>query len=119
MHNGVCVAENTFFQARELRGMDNGLQCFLANSDNVVTTAQGKWLYPIGNPVNCSMEVNNLNSIGCSTTNKSDGVILYTFRQLGSLLGMYNGLYTCCLPDNCSDDSSSKIIVRIYGKFNV
>ena len=57
MHKGECVAESSFFQVSELGNLENGLQCLLANGENTVTSAQGKWLYPDGNPVNCSKRV--------------------------------------------------------------
>ena len=118
MHNGECVAENTFFQARELRQVANGLQCLLANGDNIATSPKGKWLYPDGNPMNCSKIVNNNNRIGCTNTTNNDGVILYTFRIATTLPPEHVGVYTCCLPGNCSDGSSSSnsIMVRIFGQ---
>ena len=116
MHNGVCVSENAFFQAMELYGVDNGLHCLLVNGENAVTSAQGRWQYPNGDPVNCD-ETGNTNSspFGCSSTNQGDGVTLYKHNQLHSLSSEHSGVYTCCLPGNCSDGSSSQIIIRIYG----
>ena len=116
MHKGACVSENTFFQAMQLRGEDQGLQCLLADGDNVVTTAQGKWLYPDGNPVNCSKKVNSMNRIGCSSTAKNDGATLYVFQTVTTLPAEHTGVYTCCLPGNCSDGSSSTTTVRIFGQ---
>ena len=116
MHKGACVADNTFFQARELGGVDSGLQCLLAVGDNAVTTAQGKWLYPDGNPVNCSKKVNNINRIGCSGTVNNSGVSLYTYGRFPKLTEEDNGVYTCCLPGSCSDGSSSVITARIFSQ---
>ena len=116
MHKGACVADNTFFRARELGGVENGLQCLLANNDNVVTSAQGKWLYPDGSPVNCDKTLDmNTNPFGCSTTNMSNGVTLFKYNQGWSLLLEHSGRYTCCLPGNCSNGDSSRITVRIFG----
>ena len=119
MHKEACVSENTFFQARELRGVDNALQCLLADGANVVTTAQGKWLYPDGNPVNCSKKVNGLNPIGCSSTTNNNGATLYAFKGVATLPTEHNGVYTCCLPGNCSDGSSSAITVRIFSQLSL
>ena len=116
MHIGECVAENTFFQARELSLVANGLQCLLANGDDVVTSAGAKWLYPDGNPVNCSKEVTNINRVGCSNTANNDGAILYTSKLARDLPPQHIGVYTCCLPGNCSDGSSNSITVRIFGQ---
>ena len=119
MYKGSCVSENTFFQARELRTEDNGLQCLLADSANVVTAAQGKWLYPDGNPINCSKKVNPMHPIGCSNTAKNDGATLYAFRSVTTLPTEHNGVYTCCLPGNCCDGSSSAITVRIFSQLSL
>ena len=78
MHNGVCVPDNTFFQAKEIRFEDNGLHCRQTSSDNVVTSAQVNWLYPDGNPVNCSKIADIQNDIGCSSETNNNGAILYT-----------------------------------------
>ena len=99
--------------------MGNELHCLLANSDNTVTSAQGRWMYPDENPVNCDGTENaNLGPFGCSITNQSDGVRLYKHDQLYSLSSEHSGVYTCCLPESCSDGSSSQITVRIYGEFH-
>ena len=122
MHNGACISDNTFFQATELYGVDNELLCLLVNGEIAVTTAQGKWLYPDGYPVNCYETGNgNLAPFGCSMTNQSDGVALYKHTQLNYLPSehIYSGVYTCCLPGNCSDGSSSQITVRIYGQYHL
>ena len=116
MHNGVCVAENTFFQAEELRFEENGLHCLLASGENAVTSAQVKWLYPDGSPVDCSKTVNSKNDIGCSNTTNNNGTILYTSRVVSNWPPEYEGVYTCCLPGNCSDGTSHSITVRIFGQ---
>ena len=125
MHNGVCVAENAFLQARELRiqsngGLQqNGLHCLLASSDNTnaVTSAQVMWLYPNGKPVHCSNTfLYNQNYIGCLNAANSNGAILYTSNSVNNWPSMYNGVYTCCLPGNCSDDSTNSITVWIFGQ---
>ena len=116
MHKGECLAENAFFQVSELGRADNGLQCLLANSENTVTSAQGKWLYPDGNPVNCSKEVSKSDPIGCSNTANNDGATLYAHLKATRLPDEHSGVYTCCLPGNCSDGSSNSITVRIFGQ---
>ena len=116
MHNGSCIATNTFFQAKELRFKENGLHCLLASSGNVVTNAQVMWLYPDGNHVNCSKKVNIKNDIGCSNAANNNGAILYTSRSVGNWPPEYSGVYTCCLPGNCSDSSINSIAVQIFGQ---
>ena len=115
MRNGVCIAKNTFFQAWELRFKENGLHCLLVSSENAVTSAQVKWLYPDGNPVNCSKTVDIRNDIGCSNTANNNGSILYTSRNVNNWPQEYTGVYTCCHQGNCSDGSSNSINVRIFG----
>ena len=116
MHNGVCVAENTFLQAIELRVKGNGLHCLLASNDNVVTSAQVNWLYPGGNPLNCSEEVEAQNDIGCSNETNNNGSILYISRLIFGWPPEYSGLYTCCLPGNCSLGSRYRITVWIFSQ---
>ena len=119
MHNGVCVAEDSFLQARELGVLSNsglqqnGLHCFLASG---VTIAQVKWLYPNGNHVICSDSVDIQNDIGCVSPTINNGSILYTsnFGIDWPWLPEYNGLYTCCLLGNVLDGSSNSITVRIF-----
>ena len=122
MHNGVCVAENSFLQARELRfqlngGLQqNGLHCL---SDNVATSAQVKWLYPNGKPVDCSKNlINTQNYVGCSNAANNNGVILYTSNSVIDLPWPpeYSGVYTCCLPENWSDGSTNSITVQIFSQ---
>ena len=115
MHNGECITDNTFFQASELKGMDSGLHCLLSNGAGTVNFTQGMWLDPSGNPVNCNKEVNDDDPIGCYTTTENDGVTLYLFDELNVLDGKYSGVYTCCLPGNCSDGISSHGRVWIFG----
>ena len=117
MHNGVCVAENTFFQAKELQFVENGLHCLLAGSKSAVTSVQVKWLYPDGSPVNCSKEVSSKNDIGCLNAANDNGTILYTSTAIdNNWPPRYNGVYTCCLQGNCSDGSGQSITVRIFGQ---
>ena len=124
MHDGVCVAENSFLQARKL-GLQpnggppqNGLHCLLASSDNtnVATSAQVKWLYPDGNHVDCSKEVGKRNDIGCSNAANNNGTILFTSNFINDWPQEYSGVYTCCLLGNCSNGNSNRITVRIFGQ---
>ena len=119
MHNGVCVAENSFLQARELQFEESGLHCLVASSGNALTGAQVKWLYPDGNHVNCSKEVNIWNDIGCSSATNNHSSILYTSRFVNGWPLQYNGVYTCYLPGNCCDGSGHSITVRIFGQSSV
>ena len=125
LYNGVCVAENTFLQARKIARQSNGgpgllrngLYCFLAGSDNtnVFTNAQVKWLYPNGNHVDCSSQLANTHAfIGC--LNAGNGAILYTSNFADDRPPEYSGVYTCCLLGNCFVGSSNSISVRIFGQ---
>ena len=116
MHNGVCVPDNTFFQAEEIQFKENGLHCLLASSDNALTSAQVTWLYPNGNPVDCSKEVGTWNGIGCSSAANNNGTILYTSNFGTDWPQEYSGAYTCCLPGNCADGNNHSITVRIFGQ---
>ena len=117
MHNGVCVADNTFFQAEALQFSENGLHCLLASSKNAGTSEQVKWLYPDGNPVNCSKKVISKNDIGCLNATNNNGTILYTSGTINNNWPPeYSGVYTCCLPGNCSDGSGKSITIRIFGQ---
>ena len=122
MRNGVCVDENTFFQAKEIKVEEkvpgqNGLHCILASGDNVVANAQVNWLYPDNNPVDsCSKNFGTSNDIVCSSAINDNETILYTSNSVTDWPPMYNGVYTCCLLGNCFDVSSDRITVRIFGQ---
>ena len=77
MHNGVCVPNNAFFRAEDLQFEENGLHCLLATSENPVTSAQVKWLYPDGTPVDCSKIIGIQNDIHCSSATNNNGSVLY------------------------------------------
>ena len=116
MHKGVCVGENAFLQAMELRFDENGVHCLLASDENAVTGAQVKWLYPDGNPVDCSKKVEIRNDIGCSNVADSNGAILYTSRFVNHWPLEYSGVYKCCLLGKCSDGNPNSITVQIFGQ---
>ena len=119
MHNGDCVSDNTFFQARELRGVANGLKCLLANESNIVTVTQGTWLYPDGETVDCTLSPTDMIPFGCSPTNGSEGTILFVYSDLESITDSFSGVYTCCLPSSCSHDNSNRITARIFSEFRL
>ena len=117
MRNGACVPDNTFYQVEELRLKKNGLKCFLASGDNVVTSAHVNWLYPDCNLVGCFQNIETSNEIVCSSATNNNGAILYISNSVidRTWPPEYSGLYTCCLPGNCSDGGSNSITVRIFG----
>ena len=125
VHNEVCVAESTFLQVEDLQlqanggPQQNGLHCLFASDENAVTSAQVNWLYPNGNLVDCSNGIGQFNDISCSNIANNNGAILYASRFVNDWPIENSGVYTCCLLGNCSDGSSNRITVQIFGQSSV
>ena len=106
MYNGECYPNGSYFRdvALNVPPTEQYLHCSLPNS----TLSTGQWIRPDGNDEDC-----NSGGLRCNITNSPATLSLY---RTGSVAF---GLYTCCLPTSCSDQSSSNITVNIFGKLHI
>ena len=114
MYNGECYPNGSYFRdvflnvpptSAEFNISDyQYLHCSLPNS----TLSTGEWITPGGVNEDC-----NSGDLRCNIINSPATLSLYRAE------GNTHGLYTCCLPTNCSDPSSSMITVNVFGKLHI
>ena len=121
-HKGKCLVNGTYVLDShfQLAHNHNGyLHCILPNKP----LGSGGWYKPNGNPVNCE-DVTNTDPFLClkSSVNESDSnVSLYLQDDDDFVNGWLHDIeteYKCCLPNNCSDPTSSIISINVFGRYN-
>ena len=114
----ICIRTDSHFQ---LAHNHNGyLHCILPNKSH----GSGIWYKPNEIPVNCE-DVTITDPFLClkSSVNESDSnVSLYMYLQddddfVNGWLHDIEMEYKCCLPNNCSDPTLSRISINIFGRY--
>ena len=105
MYQDSCWANGSFF--RPSASQDNYLHC--VHSSYFGGNVNGGWLYPDGTPCTDTSD-----PLQCNNVTTDDGPIDVTLERVGEY-STDIGVFTCCLPTSC-DDESSNIIANIYSK---
>ena len=117
MHRGDCYLNGSYFRSSDIHGKQNKLICSYPNSS--ITT--GEWLAPDGSLICNNQRRNNMgqnrnNRFRCDVDSFNDGSSISLWLRKIKLDDFLDGVYSCCLPSDCSDPSSSIITANIFSE---
>ena len=113
MYKGDCYLNGSYFRSTDIHYGENKLICSYPNSS--ITT--GEWLAPDGSLI-CNNQYRNDDLYRCNVDSFSKGssISLWTIRRFLRMKIPLDGVYSCCLPSNCSDPSTSIITANIFSE---
>ena len=110
MHRDDCYSNGSYFKPLDIHDRDDKLICSYPNSS--ITT--GEWLAPDGSLI-CNYPKKNRN-LRCVVDSFNDGSNISIWLREMDLDDFLDGVYSCCLPSDCSDPSSSIITANIFSE---
>lgn len=110
MHRGDCYLNGSYFLLSDIYGKKNKLICSYPNS----SITNGEWLAPDGSLI-CNRRNENDN-FRCNVDSFNDGSSIRLWLRKIKLDDFLDGVYSCCLPSDCSDPSSSIITANIFSE---
>ena len=110
MYRGDCYLNGSYFRFSNIHNQKNKLICSYPNSS--ITT--GEWLAPDGSLI-CNRQNENDN-FRCDVDSSNDGSSISLWLRKNKHNGFLDGIYSCCLPSNCSDPSTSIITANIFSE---
>ena len=117
MHRDDCYSNGSYFNPLDIHDRDDKLICSYPNSS--ITT--GEWLAPDGSLICNNQRRNNMgqnknNRFRCDVDSFNDGSNISLWLRRIKLDDFLDGVYSCCLPSDCSDPSSSIITANIFSE---
>lgn len=104
MHGGHCYPNGSYFFDYDVRGENNSIKCVLPGS----TLNGGEWVSPVGSSINCGED-----PLRCNIVHSPSILSLYISTAIST---SEDGLYKCCLPNDCSDPNTNIITATIFSK---
>lgn len=123
MHNGDCYSDGSYFWDSGITAAQSGedsptnsLKCVLAGSTE--SNVNGQWI-----------NAKNNDSVDCNSNNEDDPFRCFSDSSSDLNLNLYlpfwqglsaneEGLYKCCLPNNCYMAGTKIIMANIFSKLD-